>query len=283
MKKSILFLTNFLIFCSICNYTNAQTYCIPPESTYGGPLTGFTKVSLGTLNNISGNEGYTDYTASVAAVSLAKNGSYTPSFIMYYDMIKTGFTDKVNLRIWIDYNKDGDFEDAGEQVLSMQTAPLPSTTNNSITGNSFTIPNTASLGNTRMRVYDDMVEADGHITPIPCGYLNSTNALGHHGEAEDYLVTITNLNGTEEINVVDNFNIFANAEGKLEINYDLINANNVVLDISNIAGQKLSTLVSEMQYTGHYEFLSDRNEMCTGLYFVSLRVGTKIFTQKVVF
>ena len=62
----------------------AQVYCVPPESTFGGPLSGFTNVQLGTLNNTSANEGYTDYTSTVASVSLQRSSSYTPSFVLYY-------------------------------------------------------------------------------------------------------------------------------------------------------------------------------------------------------
>ncbi len=121
MKKQITILSIIAICMIMSNHVNAQ-YCIPPESTFGGPLTGFTNVQIGTLNNTSANEGYTDYTSTVAAVSLVKGTAYTPSSILYYDVIGSGFTDKMELRIWIDLNIDGDFEDAGEQVFSMQTS-----------------------------------------------------------------------------------------------------------------------------------------------------------------
>jgi hypothetical protein len=48
--------------------------------------------------------------------------------------------------VWIDYNKDGDFNDAGELVWSKapsQTTPV---------SGSFTVANTAITGATRMRV-----------------------------------------------------------------------------------------------------------------------------------
>ncbi len=49
-------------------------------------------------------------------------------------------------RVYIDYNKDGDFTDAGESVYSRAR-----TTVTPVSG-SFTVPATAALGSTRMRV-----------------------------------------------------------------------------------------------------------------------------------
>ena len=46
-------------------------------------------------------------------------------------------------------------------------------------------------GTTRMRVYTDMSEEQGHITPLPCGYEDEmSHSLRQHGEVEDYDVTI---------------------------------------------------------------------------------------------
>ncbi|MBK8345667.1 MAG: putative metal-binding motif-containing protein [Bacteroidetes bacterium] len=71
--------------------------------------------------------------------------------------------------IWIDYNIDGDFDDAGEYVFNSVTV-------------SITIPYTATAGNTRMR--------------IRCAYnyvptSGTACATFNNGETEDYNVTIT--------------------------------------------------------------------------------------------
>jgi len=283
MKKQHLIIA-IIGLCTLISYNLiAQTYCIPPESTYGGPLTGFTNVKIGTLNNTSANDGYTDYTSSVPAVYMKPGTSYTPSFVLYDDVINQGFTDKLNLRIWIDLNIDGDFEDAGEQVFAMQTNKLTSSTNNNITGSAFTIPAGATIGTTRMRVYSDMIEADGHDTPVPCGYLHSTNALGQHGECEDYKVIISNSTGVDNPKSINSYNIFSNNEGNLVINYNLLQPANVVIEISNVVGQIISTVVSQQQNSGQYQFLTNKTEFGKGIYFVSLKFDNIVYIKKIVF
>jgi hypothetical protein len=118
----------------------------------------------GNVNN-SGSSSYTNFTGT--PISVSRGASYsiqvTPGFLQgprneYY-------------RVWIDYNHDGDFSDAGEQVLS--TGPTQTT----VTGN-IAIPLTATVDTTRMRVamrYNNF--------PTSCGTFNN-------GEVEDYALNI---------------------------------------------------------------------------------------------
>lgn len=261
---------------------NAQ-YCTPPESMSGGPMTGFENVSLGTLNNNSVDDGYTDYTGSVATVNLAKGSSYTPSFRLYHQILNSGFSDQVDIRIWIDYNIDGDFDDVGEQVFSAVPPELMMANGNNYTGTAFIIPAGATLGVTRMRVYCDMLVSDGHDTPIPCGYLTSGNANGQHGECEDYSVTITAAAaGVEDLSLVEKFSIYSNNQGNVVVNYNLNQQADVVVELYDIAGQMVSTVVSQNQITGQYTFLIDGTEFSKGIYFVSMKVDDKVYSKKVV-
>jgi hypothetical protein len=88
--------------------------------------------------------------------------SLTPGF--------TGSSYTEYWKIWIDYNKDGDFADSGEEVFSKSGS-------SAVTG-SFTVPTSASSGSTRMRVimkYSSAATACGTFT---------------YGEVEDYTVNI---------------------------------------------------------------------------------------------
>ncbi|MEI7919562.1 MAG: GEVED domain-containing protein, partial [bacterium] len=80
--------------------------------------------------------------------------------------------------IFIDYNHDGDFTDAGEQVYTESGKTISPRT---ITG-TFVVPMTSNLGTTRMRIIvaEDLYGA----TLLSCG--NYT-----FGETEDYLVNIS--------------------------------------------------------------------------------------------
>jgi hypothetical protein len=81
------------------------------------------------------------------------------------------------LNVFIDYNKDGDFTDAGERVYSSSAAStLPQDEIGSIL-----IPNSASIGTTRMRV---MLQEGGTSS-------SSASGTYTYGETEDYSITIT--------------------------------------------------------------------------------------------
>src|SRR5678809_1813047 len=97
------------------------------------------KVVLGTINNTSGsNGGYGNYTAlsTSLAGSTANTITLTPGF--------TGSAYREYWKVYIDYNKNGVFTDAGDNVASVNSTSAVSA--------SFTVPTTALNGTTRMRV-----------------------------------------------------------------------------------------------------------------------------------
>ncbi len=87
-------------------------------------------------------------------------------------------------RVWMDYNADGDFTDAGEELGtwgSSLTAPQSATAFNAAFG--FTVPLNAPLGRTRLRVM--LYEGGSSATATPCAsYL--------WGSVHDYTVRVTN-------------------------------------------------------------------------------------------
>ena len=80
-----------------------------------------------------------------------------------------------NVAVFIDYNQDGDFLDAGENIY---TSPFSTGSANLVLGGNITIPCDASLGETRMRV---VYAENGGATS--CGNYD-------YGETEDYLINI---------------------------------------------------------------------------------------------
>ncbi len=75
--------------------------------------------------------------------------------------------------IWIDFNQDGDFDEADEFVLSTTVG------NTGTINETLTIPNTPIAGLTRMRVICKRYTG----TPPPCGYLGN-------GEIEDFALVV---------------------------------------------------------------------------------------------
>jgi len=151
--------------CGASTGTTTPTYC-----SASGNSTAYeyiNNVTLNTINNTTtGAAGYSNYTN--LSTSLARSAAYTIS-------LKPGFTGSTYteyFKVYIDYNNDKDFADAGENVYT-------SAGTTAIVSGSFTIPSTAVTGTTRMRV----MMSDGAIASS-CGTLN-------YGEVEDYSINIT--------------------------------------------------------------------------------------------
>ena len=142
-------------------------YCTPAPSSVDG--IGITNVTMGDINNTTGAEAgnYGDFTAqSTTAERLS-----TVNFAITYE---TGYA--YGTKIWIDFNDDADFNDAGEQVYyGLSTSSNPTT----LTG-SFSIPLTAPLGAHRMRIGGS--DTDAGVDPC---------YAGTWATFEDYTINIT--------------------------------------------------------------------------------------------
>ena len=152
-----------------------------------------TNVSIGSLNNGTGapytnhptapdNGMYTDYTQTVAPVTLILGQEYTLSATHAF----TGTTTKtVHKKAYIDYNRNGVFTDPGEEVFSFPSILAGDT--NAVTTGFVNIPTNAEVGLTRMRVICSSValNSSGNSANCPCGFYNGD------GETEDYAVLLS--------------------------------------------------------------------------------------------
>ncbi|WP_313029107.1 reprolysin-like metallopeptidase [Soonwooa sp.] len=175
----------------------------------------FESISNVTFADINKNStatvGYEDFTSVVGNVTKGTTYDFTAKFS------GTSYSSD-QVIVWIDYNKDGDFDDAGEQVLVSAKKTSPWT-------GSITIPATAATGTTRMRVRLQDTSLGPNATP--CGSSN-------YGQVEDYTLNI----GTLAVNDVQ-------ANNKLQVYpnpaTDMINISNITAkstyQIVNMAGQ----------------------------------------------
>ncbi|NBV67409.1 MAG: T9SS C-terminal target domain-containing protein [Flavobacteriia bacterium] len=184
-------------------------------------------VLLNTINNNSGActaGGYADYTAM--STSLAKGSAYsatiTPGIIGQAGNI--AYTND-ELAMWIDYNNDLDFADAGEQVGYVIVAAGWSNVFN------FTVPASATTGMTHMRV---RISYQGAGAIVPCGTLP-------YGETEDYMVNITASSGLNTLNE-SMINVYPNPTEDA-LNIDLGSLNNQVsgITITDLTGKVVFT------------------------------------------
>ncbi|AZA82849.1 hypothetical protein C1637_18125 [Chryseobacterium lactis] len=166
MKKILLI--NFLM-AGIFSF--AQNYCTPAFASGcsgGDEIDSFVIPSAGfSHQNTSCSSGsYGDYTSMIINLNAG---------VSYDFMITHGYSSQ-NVRIWIDYNNDGTFDDADPELVASGSSD--GATGQNITSATITIPATVNPGTYRMRVGDRFLEQ-----PIPC----NTDGFG---EAHDYTVVI---------------------------------------------------------------------------------------------
>lgn len=165
---------------------NPPTSCYCVSSATSTSDMDVLNITLGTINNTSanisltGSQGnatgtagmYSDWRGTTVPVPNLQQGSTTAFSVQ----IGGGTPYSHRVDVYIDFNQDGDFADAGESIpiFAYANPALPNTTASSIT-----IPITATTGNTTMRVV--------------CVESSSSNYCGTYtwGETEDYTINIT--------------------------------------------------------------------------------------------
>lgn len=147
-------------------------YCTPTVSNTAYYITSFSTTGGATniTNNGTGSGAYNNYSATMSASALMGN---TVNFSL------TGNNASESRAIYIDWNQNGLFTDAGELVYSNN-----STASATVTG-SFTVPFNALAGNTRMRVRTTYYSG---YTMAPCGLI-------FYGETEDYTFNVIPVTG----------------------------------------------------------------------------------------
>jgi hypothetical protein len=140
-------------------------WCVP---VLGPPTAvGASNVKVKTINRTSSaSEGYVMATDSTI---LRIDSTYN---------IRVTFVGSVAPAIWIDWNQDGDFFDAAEAIIGPSGSWYPTFGGAKLT--SFTVPATAALGQTRLRVY---VKSFPGPSAGPC-------ATASVGDIEDFNVYI---------------------------------------------------------------------------------------------
>jgi hypothetical protein len=169
-------------FSNVLSITTGLIYCIP---TYAGTCSATGNVNdfifsqgatnlINDLNTGCSPSSYGDFTATIANVS--KGTTYDFTLRLLNNTCIGSFSPR-NLGIWVDYNQNGVFE-AGEKVVNDNTSNI------CFTG-SFTIPATASSGNTRMRV---------RLRNRGAGDVDDACANYSFGEVHDYTLNISGGN-----------------------------------------------------------------------------------------
>ena len=239
-------------------YTN---YCI--SSAVVSIDADISNVTLAALNNTSdcsttGGPGsilnrYSNYTQTVPAVELSQGHSYPFSL----STLTCNFEEFNACKIFIDWNGDFDFTDADEEVY---VSPSSFYWNNTETG-SISVPSTASLGYTLMRVIISETENPVEITPCE---------LYAYGETEDYLVKVDDGSNVFELSNEDGmFIVYPNpATDKLLVECLLPVSQNFSAEVFSATGQQCLFIEGIIN-----KAVLDISRLNRGVYFIRLKMS----------
>jgi hypothetical protein len=224
--------------------TTAVTYCTSEGNNAGATDEFISNVLIKTINNTTGNDSYSDFTSKSTDVTLGKlvTISITPTWsnIIYNEAYS----------VWIDYNRDGDFSDPGENVWTKSASKTTP-----VSGN-FTIPLSATVGTTRMRVsmkyngiptecetfqygevedYTIIIEGTGPDVTVPVITLNGASPIDiNQGVTYTELgaTAIDNVDGDITANIIVGGAVDVNTAGSYSITYDVSdNAGNIATQV----------------------------------------------------
>ncbi|MBL0105610.1 MAG: M4 family metallopeptidase [Bacteroidetes bacterium] len=224
------------------------TYCTSKgnNSTYEY----INRIALGTINNTSGNNaGYGNYTA--LSTNLA--GSTAATITMVPGFASTTYREYWT--VYIDYNKNGVFTDAGEKVATGNGTGTVTAT--------FTVPASALNGATRMRVQMKYASAA----------TNSCTTFTY-GEVEDYTVNITGnaaftINGTSNAEISSDVLYPNPVNDRLHLSFNSSSEGKVVVSVYNVTGQWMKSAEYRMT-EGSNDFDMSTVEFPAGLYLLKV-------------
>ncbi len=220
-------------------------------------------VNLGSIDNATGSDGgYADYTN--LSTNVSRGSSYTLT-------VSAGFASSSYTEYWtiyIDWNRDGDFDDSGEEIAKGYSSSADNLTA------TVTVPTTASLGTTRMRI---SMKYDAYQTP--CETFS-------YGEVEDYALVVgastsasnnlTVANGTPltDNGVVSNITVYpVPFTNELTINSPFENGT-----------YKLTDIVGKVLLSGNVtkgvQKINTSN-LASGLYTITISDGQKTIVKKI--
>jgi len=175
--------------------------------------------------------------------------------------------------VWIDFDQNGDFDGVGERVWGTTAGDdlFPHSANASITG-TFTVPSSALIGNTRMRV-----ASRTYYTPENPESMSFDANNG--GEYEDYTVNITsNTLSTSNFNI-EGFALYPNpANDSFTLKLPNATTKDITVKLIDLQGRIIQnkTIVKSQNSI----VFNDLNQLNSGVYFVTISDNNRVLISK---
>lgn len=244
--------------CSVCTSSGNTSY-----------QTSTTRVIFNAIDNASAKEngGYSDFTGISTDVKEGETHDLTVH-VNTDDSTTTSYT--VHTLVWIDWNQDCDFDDAGEQYdLGSATGTPDGPTD--LSPLTITIPTSAVLGSTTMRV-----SSRYNSDPVSCS--GST----FDGEVEDYTINVLDATASIKDFAFDGFNLYPNpSNGNFNLTFDTVSSDSVNLQLFDLTGRLLRE-VKYAQVTSKFSKNISFKDTSNGLYLLKITNGGKQTTRKIV-
>ena len=221
------------------------------------------RVKLNTIDRTSGNDGGY-YNGTSMSTSITIGTSQT----IYFQAGITGTKRNLYWCVWIDFNRNGSFDDAGERVV----AGYSNSTN--LLLSNFTVPTSSSAGTTRMRV------------SMKYGGLPTSCETFARGEVEDYTVNLVSSSGLlsenakNTIQEINEFEMKPNPVNEvLRLRYQSASSAELKLAVFNLLGEQIK-LITVKAYEGMNEMDLDCSDFNQGNYYLQIQSGISKITQK---
>ena len=225
--------------------------------------TSTTRVIFNTIDNPSGKpSGYSDYTGMSTDVNRDES----------YDLTVQANTDgnyTTHTVVWIDWNQNCDFDDAGE-MYDLGEADNVADGVTSLSPLSITVPTDAVFGTTIMRV-------STRYNSDPTSCQNGVDA-----EVEDYSIVVVDNTASIEDFAFDGFNLYPNpSNGDFNLRFNVESNDEVSIRVFDVRGRT----VYRKQYTNVPNLFAENiviNNMAKGVYLLKISNGNKQTTRKLV-
>ena len=260
--------------CGESNYSTVYSFttqdcsnCISLGSSASADNTSTTLVKFNTIDNASGKTlGYNDLTDIKTEVKPDETHILTVH-------VNTDGLRKTQTKVWIDWNQNCNFNDAGEEY-DLGSASEESDDATSLSSLSIIVPNDAEFGEAVMRVSTRDTNPFGDVTyPTSCGN-------GFRGEVEDYTILVVDATASIADFSFNGFNIYPNpTKGTFTLNLEVVNTNKVSVQLFDVRGR----LIGEKNYFNTNINFSESiffEKASTGLYLVKITNGNKQTTRK---